>query len=178
LIFLDFTVRICNIIYSMFLSDDWSIYGVSEPAKTFIDLVECNFKYIRFNHLSSRFEIFATAYREQLRIHEYFSSGWEIAVRTFCNQNAIGYVNNTDSKEIDITSIACGLESFIGKKLFGEERDELRLFISNSFGLKSKHPQTTTCNKYLVEYNLRFRIKDGNTQGKRYLEVKHIRKDG
>ena len=85
---------------------------------------------------------------------------------------------NTDSKEIDITSIACGLESFIGKKLFGEERDELRLFISNSFGLKSKHPQTTTCNKYLVEYNLRFRIKDGNTQGKRYLEVKHIRKDG
>jgi len=122
-------------LYNLFLSDDWSIYGVSEPAKAFIDLVEKKHAYIRFNHLTSKFQIFATAYREQTRIHEYFAAGWEKAVRMFCKENGIGYVNNTDSKEIDISTIKKGLESFVGIKLFNKERDRFLLFVSNSLRL-------------------------------------------
>ena len=160
-----------------FFSGDWSIYGANEAVKVFIDLVEEKFRYVRFNHLESRFELFVTAHREQIRVHRYFEEGWEKAVSAFCKEKGIEYTNNTDSKGIDVASIVEGLEKFVGKNLILDERDELRLFISNSFGLKGKSPKNKTCNDCLKKYNLPYRIKASNTDGNRYLRVIRVGED-
>ena len=76
-----------------------------------------------------------------------------------------------------MASIVEGLEKFVGKNLILEERDELRLFISNSFGLKGKSPKNKTCNDCLKKYNLPYRIKASNTDGNRYLRVIRVGED-
>ncbi len=166
-------------IYHEFLSDDFSIYSVTESAQNFINLIESKFTYIRFNHLESKFEPFITAYREQMRIYEYYASGWEKTIRKFCNKNNIEYINDTVSKEVDVNKITEKLKSILGEKLKTKEsKNELIQFLKTEFGLQSKKPQRTTCNKKLKEYNIPYAIYEGHTTDNaiqtRYFEVRSI----
>lgn len=163
-------------LYDLFSAEDWSIYGTNKAARVFIELVEKSFRYVRFNHISSKFEIFAAAYREQMRICDYFRTGWEKAVSRFCTNNGIGYVNNTDSKEINIDELSNKLREYLNIKLTDEnDKEGLLLLISNSLGLKSDNPKVKTCIEALQEHNIPYTIKQGYTTRKgknvRYYEV-------
>lgn len=161
--------------FKYWLEDDWSIYSIIKAAQMFIDSIENKFEYIRFNHLEGKFELFISAFREQMRIHEYYKSDWEKQVSEFCNLNNIRYINNTESKKIDIERIKNLLNSYLNRKLLEKnEKNALLLLFSNEFGLKSKKPKITTCNNLLIEYNLPYHIKDGNTKKVRYYEVIYL----
>lgn len=156
--------------YNALLSEDWSIYSTTESAKVFIDMIEEKYRYIRYNHLNNQFEIFFTAFREQLRIYQFFASGWETEVCDYCKQNNIKYTNLTASKNVDILDITEYLKSYINKKLFDDVKNNLLEYLRISFG-RSRRPQPSTCNKLFEEYNIPYRLVDGHSGNRRYIIV-------
>lgn len=161
-----------------FFTGDWSVYNVNDAAKYFIDSVEDKFKYIRFNHLKNQFELFPILLTEENRINQYFSRGWEKAIRAYCAAKGIKYRNSTSSKEVNVVALAEKLECCLGKKIFTVERgNPLLRMIAEEFGFDSLNPKRTTCNKALSNVGIPFYIDDGITSrgGKkvRYCIVRH-----
>lgn len=162
--------------FDLFSAENWSIYCSNEATRVFIDMIEEKFDYVRFNHIYSKFEIFEAAYREQERIYEYFKEGWEKAVREFCARNGIGYINNTDSKEVNVQELSVMLKEYLNKKLTEKkDKDALLLLISNSLGLGTERPKIGTCTKALRKYGVPYTVKCGHTtragENVRYYEV-------
>jgi len=164
-------IELCNFFYL----GDWSIYSTNECAKTYIDLVEEIFPYVRFNHLKSKFEMFVNAFKEQVRIYQYFKKGWETSVCLFCKEKGILYVNQTSSKTVNVDYITEALSKLVGVKMINStQKQKLKTLLATEFGLNSKQPQITTLNRYLHDYDIPYKLYQGNTQGKRYIEVRSI----
>lgn len=153
------------------LYEDWSLYTLYDSAKVFIDLIEERFEYIRYNHLENKFELFVSAYREQMRIYEYFKRGWENQVSSYCSNKGINYQNFTNSKVIDVIIIVNKLDEVKGIKLLNEQREDLIQFLKEQFGLSSDRPQPRTFNKLFKKYGIPYELKKGITTGGRYIEV-------
>ena len=162
----------------LFYAEDYSLYTAgNEAMRKFIDMIEKNNKYIRFNHLLNKFEIYTFRFNEQLRINRLLvHDDWKKKLKEFADKYGIAYSDETAKKQASSFEIEKRIFELIGKKLIGDEKEELLRFLASEFGI-SERAKISTYNKALQKHCIHYILKDGNTKVKgkptRYIVIEH-----
>lgn len=165
--------------YSLY-EGDYSIASMGNTAVSeFIEIIEKDNDYIRFNYLNGEFEYNKNKIVEQIRIHENLKENkWLENLRQFADSQNIHFTDLASDNDIDIESITTYLKEREQKKLTDNDKTQ---FLSNLTTLLLLNPnvKNKTINNKLTALEIPFQINSGVTtqkEKKRYIMVVSVKK--
>ena len=170
-----------NLFYYRFAGvGDFSLFSMGNTAvRDHINLTESNHKYIRFNHLSGRYELYVARINEYMRTNKLLlREDWKENLKQFALLNNMEYEDLAATEKMTEGEFIEILEGVLDEKLAGQAKKEI-ISVFKRFFRREKTPKLNTINKLLKKKSLPYRIKKGTTSqsGKsiRYIQITKVK---
>ena len=159
-------------LYTLFMEEDFSPYNAAgEACNDYIEMIQKQNDYIRYNHLKKVFETYANRSAETQRLfREFHGELWEEKLIEFAQNNNIEYIRLVEKdkeEEVDIQALEEYLESVVGEPFPNEAGrnemvDEVREFLHSG-----KNRKIGKINETLEKLGLSYEIKPIQSEKKK-----------